>query len=431
MASCSPKIFLYDNIIAVIGYSIAISFLSISVFQVDIPSKSEILISESENHKFDLLYSYLSANLLSLKLSFVSFVVFLSTHALTLWTRSASVEIRNQQYQNDIINRIDRSFTVRNVGLDINANVSIEESIKQATYVRNTFLNMGGVTHYSQDREQEILKIYEGFLRENPNHTWIDLVSVNEVHEFRHKRIFANTISSFGRHEIKVLRTNMPIVNFIILENEATGYREVYFGWVNDKKPIPSQIFRSSDSAVLSIFSRQFDAMEANKVGTSFEVDYSCLPQLRGQNHDLLVDKKGVWITTLLSLDGQEINYGFIGIDFQSGKAIVKGKLLKKNGKLIPLQHDDTTRSGNQLYFGYHENHEDGKQYGLCVYTFKHKGNDGFIDGFLYENSQAESGRIIGVRAVGLSPSDTFSDSEMRQAISSYKRKIRNHSDKS
>lgn len=369
-----------------------------------------------------LLSAMASQNLRSFQLALISFSIFLVTIIVEARTQAKSKLENIERHQKQLFDQIDESFEVRRIGTEAHVNESIRESIQQATSVENTFLNMGGFTKYTEAREQEIVRIYESFLSQDTGNVWVDIVSVNEIHEFRHRRIFVNGKSGTGKHIIRVLRTSMPIVNFIIFKNVATGFKEVYFGWVNDKGSQPSQIFKSRNAAILSIFERHFDSMDANKRSTEIEVDYS-IPANKRQFQNLPVDKRGVWVTTLFSLDGKAVNHAFIQIDFENGKAVVKGKLLK-NSKLVGLNHTDTTRSGDQLYFAYDETFEDGKQNGLCVYTFKRDGVEDVIRGFLYENTQAQSGRLLGVRIAECEPDQDYGDLKIRREIANGKARI-------
>jgi hypothetical protein len=415
-----------ETIVAIFGYFIATLFFLQTILFVSLPPFDDLYSSGSTDvGKLKLIYGVAESNLLSLKYSLSSFIIFLGTHAWVIWLESQRTAQANSENQREIISRIDSSFTVRRVGISSSANATIRESLSKATYVRNTFLNMGGFSRYSGSNENDIISIYEEFLQNAQDKVWTDIVSVNEIYEFRHNKIFKNCTSDFGKHEIKVLRTNMPIVNFVIFENPATGYREVYFGWVHDKSNLPSQIFRSSDSGIYSIFDRIFKAMTDNKKYIEFEVDYSKPPGERTVDDNILIDKQGIWITTLFDLNGNPVNYGFVTVNFSSGKAIIGGRLLRSNQKLYQINHVNTTRSGNQLFFGYSENFEDGQQFGLCVYNFKkRKDKSEYIDGFLHANAASESGRIIGVRADGLSLSDELSDQKIIRLINSHKQKI-------
>ncbi|MEJ7925812.1 hypothetical protein WG908_03470 [Sphingobium sp. AN641] len=390
--SFSRKMLLFK----VTGYIISTITLIISLYSLKepkyIPGKD---LTESS---ISILHTGLVQNQAALVGALSGFAIFLLIEMCGSLLESKAREEDQINLHRDIKNIVEASAHIKYVGPSNLINPIIREAVSRATHISNTFMNMGEFSKLDDKIEKQIVSVYEMFLKDRSGNQWTDIVSANEVHDFRHKKIFEYGYSDFGIHEIYLLRSNMPIINYVILRNPSLGYKEVFFGWINDSSSMISQIYRSTHSGIVDMFQRQFDAMKDGKRHEKWVQNYSMPASERRPHNGHMVDKKGLWATKLYDLSGSFRSNGLIQIKFEDGKAIIRG-LLQKGGNLQEVRHyKNVTVDGSKIYFDYTESRGVNEGKGLCEYNFFINFSIECINGYIYEHPAEGSGRIFGVR---------------------------------
>jgi len=344
-----------------------------------------------------LLREGLNDNVRALQSVFSGFIAFFVVEI----TSSVIDALLQRRKQDDTYKKmqeiVENRAEVRYVGQSHAVGEIIREAISGSTHVYNTFMNIGELSKLNEDAERDVVSVYEMHLGGNIGKYWEDIVSANEVHNFRHLRIFPNGRNDHGNHKIHLLRSNMPIINFVIIENRNNDYKEVFFGWVNDGTN-SSKIYRSENRNIVDMFWRNFEAMKKWKRGVEWNQEYNLPASQRRPNDDLVVDKAGIWVTKLYDLSDNFVNNGIVKIQFNGGKAIIKGFIVKNGKPPQGIEHDrQIVVDGNKIFFHFSERRGRADGIGLCEYNFRFKNDIEYLHGFVYEHPRG-SGRIYGVR---------------------------------
>lgn len=306
-------------------------------------------------------------------------------------------EARQDELHANLVRTVTSMSAIQYVGPSDDVHHDLARSIRRATRVKNTFLNVGGAPRWDSKSEQSILELYEGFLNKNPHNLWQDIVSVNELHKFRHTRLFRNQVDPIGEHQIAVLRSSMPIINFIIIENPLTQIKEVYFGWIFDKAKSLTNIYKSTDPKLMDLFDLYFDIIWNEKSAETWAVKYTNPPNRRGPLRKFTVDKAGVWVTALVNTDGSTRNNAVIKIDFGQNGPLIEG-LIVDDDHIRSIRHTDIVNTSGQIFFEYQEISNDGIQVGFCLYKFSKESDEDVIKGYLIEPPRLSRTFIFGVR---------------------------------
>jgi hypothetical protein len=139
------------------------------------------------------------------------------------------------------------------------------ESIRSASHVRNAYIGLKDVSGSKTQRQDLILGYYQQVLDKGVGTTWQDVVGIGELldgrYEELHRRIGRKTP---GSHQLFVLTSQAPVINFMLLAPAGGQFQEVYFGWVRNTS---SEIdrFYSSDHRIVSMFLNYFESLTKAK----------------------------------------------------------------------------------------------------------------------------------------------------------------------
>ena len=297
----------------------------------------------------------------------------------------------------DAIHSISRIDRVGSSDEDLSA---IRNRIKLAKHVKNTFINVASAPKRHGSIEASITSSYEDFLSSDDSRSWRDIVSVNELFNFRHTRVFDPPREVKGQHTIAVLKHNLPIVNFIILRNDAIGLNEVYFGWLYDRNMTATPIYKSSDAELVRMFETHFDVMWSEKAADVWLVDYSKPPAQRGSARRFVVDKAGIWVTVAVRLR-EEVprDYAAFEIKFDNVGASVCGCIVKSTDLADRrINHRDVTYTPNKIYLEYEERFGSETSRGFCVYNFERRDTRSVLKGYILEGKHDERVEIFGLK---------------------------------
>lgn len=305
----------------------------------------------------------------------------------------------------------------------------LEASLRRSTRVKNTFLNVGGAHGADNSIEKAILGVYKDFLGRDDSVLWQDVVSVNELHTFRHTKLNQGEVK--GTHQIAVLRSSMPIINFVIVADPSRDSKQVYFGWIYDKSRSVTKIYKSDAPDIVNMFETYFDILWSEKSAEIWSVNYDSPPSDRGPKRNFIVDKSGLWVTAAIDRKtGEPINFAALSIDFDAKYPIIQGGIIKDqaNGNRR-FRHTDVTEAPNKLYFEYEDSLKAGAQRGFCVYGFERRGDQDVIVGYILEGVHRARTPIIGVKVrarpgEGSHPADVDSVESIEILVGAYEEAV-------
>ncbi len=287
--------------------------------------------------------------------------------------------------------------TIQRVGSGDEVLPQLEESVSKASHVRNTFLNVGGAPEGGSSQEARILQIYEKFLLSAKSEIWRDIISVNELFNFRHLHLFSQRAKAAANpqskaifpklpavHNIAILRRSMPIINFIVLENKTTNFREVYFGWIFDASRTSTMIYKSTNPDVIDVFDKYFEVLWCEQKAEEWAVNYDAAKEKRGPKRKFIVDKAGLWLTaTYDPTNGKLIDRAIVSIEFDEREPIVRGVILRDGAITPPFEYKTAMEAPNTLVWPFSNPTRRDMRSGYCVYNFSTKGGVPVIRGHL------------------------------------------------
>jgi len=212
-------------------------------------------------------------------------------------------------------------------------------------------------------------------------------------------------------HLIYVLRDFSHIVNFTILDIPHRG-KVVYFGWLSSDPERQSELFLTTDSALVAMFDTQFEKLKKitwnvsrrfnSKPTEGFPISHN----IHGGRKQVeaapkLVDKKGKWITVSYHHEGGDIVLGsiaFVQIDFDVDKVALSASVFRDNGD----PEDDFTAGAestfnlNNVFFSYRLRNEP-KTTGICHYKFVRHSKEGrMLMGVFCDSSFKSRNTVVG-----------------------------------
>jgi|CXWL01.1.fsa_nt_gi hypothetical protein len=309
--------------------------------------------------------------------------------------------------------------TIQRVGSGNEVLIHLNESIKKASYVRNTFLNVGGA--HGHDEEERISQMYVDFLTRANAEVWQDIISANELFEFRHTTLSIDKPKA--KHSIAVLRHSMPIINFVLLENRATNFHEVYFGWIFDTNRTSTMIYKSTHPDVIDVFEKYFAVLWRDQKAEEWIVPYEKQDKNdRGPGKYFAVDKRGVWVTA--ALDTREkggickvLSYAVLRIEFEPRQPTIRGAIYPTSGSNRRILHQDITESPNRLFVEYQDAVDGEIHRGYCVYKFERDGTKDIIRGDLAQTHGRQNNMPRIVFGLKFDGEKTANDAEILDAM--------------
>lgn len=324
------------------------------------------------------------------------------------------LKTENKERVDTLYKRLQAFSNLTNIGPADVVPPQIVECLKSARTVWNTFVQLGNFANRSSDEKRKLLDCYESVLK-NPGTNWHDIVSINELFDDRYQKIFphvsAASDQSRGRHEIVVLRHNVPLINFILIEG-PTGF-DLFFGWVLAERFPVSPIFHSREKALVEMFRNYFHILEQKSFeGGSIFVDYSESGSARLAGNKV-VDRMGVWVSIAYKRSGEQNNgtarstvvdatissIAILAIDVENGRVTVGGKVHypaeRRAGMLTATNVLSTTQS---LMFDYENDVEASPSAGQAVYLFENNDDGERLRGFLVTEKHRDKLDLIGSR---------------------------------
>ncbi|UDF05352.1 hypothetical protein [Asticcacaulis sp. AND118] len=386
-SNSSLKLDYLSKFISIFGWLLAIGFYSYSVLSYSVPSSADVSGGD-----------YFKENLDSFKISMLALLFGFAGERISMVVADMAREKRQDNSHSELISAISSSAAIQYVGPSNSVRTELYKSILNSTSVKNTFLNVGGAPGISSAIENDICGIYEKFLSADNSNSWSDIISVNELHDFRHTRIFKNKSDACGEHRISVIKSTMPIINFIIIENSQTRFKEVYFGWVYDKAKTVTSVYKSSDQSIIDLFELHFDILWREKASETWSVDYSKDIHTRGPNRRFIVNKAGIWVNTLIGPNNNIVNHAVIRINFGKNGPLIEGVIIE-SGKIKHIRHVDFINSFDKTLIEYSELSNSGVSIGFCLYKFIKQRDGDIIKGYLVEPPSLSRSFIFGVRS--------------------------------
>lgn len=155
------------------------------------------------------------------------------------------------------------------IGHTVDAFSHIRERITSATHVKNIFVSTleeeesDVLTDYAEQREN-IPEIVLDVLRRD--YVWIDVLGPRKVCREREEaiaKLCSSTNVSMDKYEARVLKSDTPILNFVIIEYEKDA--EVLFGFGLHEHDKNGFVFASQEPFIVQMFNDYFSTLASNK----------------------------------------------------------------------------------------------------------------------------------------------------------------------
>lgn len=185
-------------------------------------------------------------------------------------------DIKIKRFQSGIMTKVDtkaveicdymlRLFRVSHVP-DSEVINAIAASLSKAYHVKNTYVGISKLTGVHTHRAQGLAHNYEMFLSKDKGTEWEDVVGVAELLDGRYEEIGMDKGAELkGTHNVYMITTQTPVLNFILLGPKDAEFNEVYFGWVTNMSNIVD-VFYSQDRGLILMFNNYFEALKRAKV---------------------------------------------------------------------------------------------------------------------------------------------------------------------
>lgn len=325
-------------------------------------------------------------------------------------------QIHNQydaiEAYSDVIETVSKSFNLRRVNADKFISGYLAERMSNAVHVKNTFIGSGHPTNSIEAVDPSILSLYHSFFQ-NKGKTWLDAISVNELSGPRFKQI-SNKGFKGGRHVLQLVRHNIPVLNFTIIEYDDDNYtKELIFGWQYSTTSNNRYLYHTTEPHLISLFEGYFEALLGYRLDEII-VDYSAKkPAKRVINAKRFVDKAGRWLT-LGFVDGKVISVAAIDIGFIGHQGTINGRVYwHKDFSCSPSKqaqsasrnttHEEISHQGNKvsytdskMFIEYRDKITERK--GVCVYVFGRNQNQERISGYFQDDESDKRVQIIGLK---------------------------------
>lgn len=337
------------------------------------------------------------------KLLLAIVVAFAADRVLFLMRELYEDYVKEVQYERTLSSlgqletEVKLSSSVQYVGTpDISVKI-LENEIGAASIVKNTFVNIGGISNPRSSYNEKIRRIYETALSGEGTRVWKDIVSVNELFDPRYTSISPKGKSA--KLHIGVLKHNIPIINFTICEYQNQNRTDVYFGWLYSNPSRSIRIYRTSEPKIVSMFNDYFDILWNQKLVDDFYLDFGKTGRARFVDSDV-VDKVGVWFTMAYAPNGELKNTALLRIKFRDAKARIEGIVSNPDmTEIEQISHKDPVQSGERLYFDYSIRGINSWREGFCMYEIGRYLGEDTLTGFYFDHKEGNKKiSIIGRR---------------------------------
>lgn len=298
--------------------------------------------------------------------------------------------------------RLQRTSSFEFVGPSDRIPFFSEEKLKTARRVKNTFVQLGT---YGVDEEyhERIIGTYQEVLK-RPNTSWSDIVSPREAYDGRYNRIFADKGAvCAGRHEVVIIRHNIPLINFILISDAEGFFRDVYFGWVLSSSNTVSPTFHSSDERLIKLFDDHFELLWHNKrlPSTPVVIDYKAKNRLALPG---MFDRSGYWMTIAYrdcGVSGSDRfvyrSAGLLRFTFSNDGTLLEGIIHHKSKIKETIKTGKITQTPRHMYFEYLNDRSGLLAAGFCTYEFVTDLQGRHLRGFFVSHETKERVELIGL----------------------------------
>jgi hypothetical protein len=135
-------------------------------------------------------------------------------------------------------------------------------AFESAHSVINTWVNLSRKPSATQDPDR-VLEYYRAVLKK-PSSSWHDIVGVSEFTAERFNQLQNSSPKLRGNHQIDVIGTHTPIINFSLCARKDSHFSDVFFGWVRKSaNELNVDIFHSRDKDIIGMFESYFSLLKA------------------------------------------------------------------------------------------------------------------------------------------------------------------------
>jgi hypothetical protein len=195
-------------------------------------------------------------------------------HVVNAFSDEARKRLANEQTKqiSNLITGTSDAFRVEMLSIfkvshvrDSEINERIAASLRTAYHVRNTYVASRHITGTRTHFAAGIVEHYEIILAKDKNSSWQDIVGVGELLDGRFERINqSGKMDLKGSHEIYLINTHVPVLNFLLCGPRESEFTEVYFGWVRNTTT-DVDVFYSRDERLISMFNNYFESLKRTK----------------------------------------------------------------------------------------------------------------------------------------------------------------------
>ncbi|MBU2079550.1 MAG: hypothetical protein KJ875_15565 [Alphaproteobacteria bacterium] len=298
-----------------------------------------------------------------------------------------------------VIETVRGSGNIESMSAASALNYHLPNSLKSAITVNNTIIG-GKLENKSNDHvDSQITALYKIFFETGGN-SWTDTISVHELQSTRFEKI-PKPHRNDVEHKLVVVRHNMPMINFTLLEfPEKERTAEVFFGWNYSSDANSDTVFRTKDEALIKAFSTLSSSLKEYSLG-KVTLDYTQPPDRRTERQRSFVDKEGNWLT--LSYRNDElVSLASISISFSQHLAEVSGRVFWRDGfspnnsTIEMIYHNDEGKvsyTDTKMLVEYTE-----PQKGVCIYNFKKGEPLERLKGYFQNENQAFRTELSGFK---------------------------------
>ena len=274
----------------------------------------------------------------------------------------------------------------------------ISGSLESSFYIRNTFVNLSGLTGTNTAMSQQVVKRYEAFLQKGVDAQWHDIVGLEDFFDGRYSNIFAaGNTSGLADHRLFILNSQspVPILNFMLCANRSREFTDLYFGWIANMSNA-YDVYHTKDRRLLAFFSAYFDFIQSGSRTVEFCVPYGLVGPQRFSS--LIFSRViGRWLSVSRSqkdlADKGQREYAILEIAYDqqwkiSGK--VYGSTPGGRATISYLIKSLTcSLVKHSLYYSYERKDEfsETKGEGIGGYSISERADDNIMHGFYHMRS--------------------------------------------
>ncbi|MCZ4272165.1 hypothetical protein [Maritalea porphyrae] len=285
----------------------------------------------------------------------------------------------------------------------------IEQRVKHATEVRNTFVGYKTASGNPNALDEASLDSYISFLTSDEKSSkakvWTDIVAYNEFFGKRYEniKILLNGKETSARHFARVIRHNIPVLNFTIFDFDSYGNdREVVFGWLHSDNFRNRRLFRSNDPNIIELFESYFSLLSLYRLQEDVELNYKDGSLRAGSE---ISDRQGWWFCEGTNQAGDVVSESVFHVSFREHgvelDGIVNwncsyGRQLESSTETISHKSDKVSYTEQKMFLEYRDHASDRR--GICVYNFSTTPEGAVVNGYLHDAGSVERIQLQGYK---------------------------------